>query len=612
MSDTNGSNFQELSDLVKYGQENGVLTARELKQYLIDKGEYSEESFERLVDYLDSKNIQLAEDDEKNEHDPMDSGDLSVDESSSVDSVRSYMKDMGKRSLLDRSGEIEIAMQIEQRNKDVVEALSKMPGVSQYVVDQIDQAIEHEQDVNDVVLGFLDLILEADCILADQPAEPVLLDETDEEVPPIEEEDDSDSGIFFDSGPDPEILKERVEQLRLLNQKFRLIEQDDDAMFSPAYKQTMGDISSILRNFKLSSKVIKLFSNQIKEINKRIQQHETTLFNLIVKRGKASRKEALKIVTGFNYRQNVLLVLSQSYPTIYQGLSEVESDFLRSIRSLKNIEKEVGVELALAKSIAKSLALGENKSHRAKSKMIEANLRLVISLAKKYTNRGLQFLDLIQEGNIGLMKAVDKFEYRRGFKFSTYATWWIRQAITRSIADQARTIRIPVHMIETINKLNRISRTIMQQTGREPTPEQLSEHMDMPVDKIRKVMKISEPVSTETPIGDDDEGGSSLGDFISDMNTPAPIDIAMSEGLSQAVENMLASLSPREAKVLRMRFGIKMNTDHTLEEVGKQFDVTRERIRQIEAKALRKLRHPSRSESLISFLDDNEEVSSEF
>ena len=609
MSDTNGSNFQELSDLVKHGQENGVVTARELKQYLVDKGEYSEETFEKLVIYLDGKNIDLAEEDDKDATESRDSNEVvDTDESSSVDSVRSYMKDMGKRSLLDRTGEIEIAMQIEQGSKDVLEAISKMPGVSEYVVGQVDLAWEEESDVNDIVTGFLDLIFEADCLAQDQANEPESINESDSDEE-SSEEDDSDSNLFLDSGPDQEVLKERIDQLRILNAKFKQIEEQDQGMYSSSYKDVMASTSDILKNFKLSNKVIKMFSGKIKDINKRIQQHETTIFNLLVKRAKASRKEALKIVTGFNYREDVLVTLQDSHPNVHQAIMEVEGDFQRSIRSLKNIEKEVGVELALVKSIAKSLTLGENKSHRAKSKMIEANLRLVISLAKKYTNRGLQFLDLIQEGNIGLMKAVDKFEYRRGFKFSTYATWWIRQAITRSIADQARTIRIPVHMIETINKLNRISRTIMQQTGREPTPEQLSEHMDMPVDKIRKVMKISEPVSTETPIGDDDEGGSSLGDFISDMNTPAPVDIAMSDGLSQAVENMLGSLSPREAKVLRMRFGIKMNTDHTLEEVGKQFDVTRERIRQIEAKALRKLRHPSRSEPLVSFLDDDEEVS---
>jgi len=496
-------------------------------------------------------------------------------------------------------------MQIEQGNKDVLQAISKMPGLSEYVVAHVDLALERETDINEIVTDFLDLILEADFLAANQANEPAeeVSDESDDES------EDDDSSLFQESGPDPEVLSDRIGKLRDLNAQFAQINEQEQGMYSPAYKKTMSQITAILENFKLSNKVIKLYSNKIKDINKRIQQHETTIFNLLVKRANASRKEALKIVTAFNYREDVLISLHDAYPLIHKALQLVDEDFQRSIRSLKSIEKEVGVELALVKSIAKSLTLGENKSHRAKSKMIEANLRLVISLAKKYTNRGLQFLDLIQEGNIGLMKAVDKFEYRRGFKFSTYATWWIRQAITRSIADQARTIRIPVHMIETINKLNRISRTIMQQTGREPTPEQLSEEMEMPVDKIRKVMKISEPVSTETPIGDDDEGGSSLGDFISDMNTPAPVDIAMSDGLSFAVENMLGSLSPREAKVLRMRFGIKMNTDHTLEEVGKQFDVTRERIRQIEAKALRKLRHPSRSEPLVSFLDDAEEPS---
>ena len=603
MSDTNRSNFQELSDLVKHGQENGMVTARELKQYLVDKGEYSEEAYEKLVIFLDGKNIDLAEEDKETRGSGEPNEVAEADESSSVDSVRSYMKDMGKRSLLDRTGEIEIAMQIEQGNKDVLQAISKMPGLSEYVVAHVDLALERETDINEIVTDFLDLILEADFLAANQANEPAgeVSDESDEES------DDDDSSLFQESGPDPEVLSDRIGKLRDLNAQFAQINEQEQGMYSPTYKKTMSQITAILENFKLSNKVIKLYSNKIKDINKRIQQHETTIFNLLVKRANASRKEALKIVTAFNYREDVLISLHDSYPLIHKALQVVDEDFQRSIRSLKSIEKEVGVELALVKSIAKSLTLGENKSHRAKSKMIEANLRLVISLAKKYTNRGLQFLDLIQEGNIGLMKAVDKFEYRRGFKFSTYATWWIRQAITRSIADQARTIRIPVHMIETINKLNRISRTIMQQTGREPTPEQLSEEMEMPVDKIRKVMKISEPVSTETPIGDDDEGGSSLGDFISDMNTPAPVDIAMSDGLSFAVENMLDSLSPREAKVLRMRFGIKMNTDHTLEEVGKQFDVTRERIRQIEAKALRKLRHPSRSEPLVSFLDDAEE-----
>tara|TARA_Y200000002_G_scaffold382042_1_gene397802 strand:- start:3215 stop:5029 length:1815 start_codon:yes stop_codon:yes gene_type:complete len=600
MSETPNRNFQDLDDLIKFAQEKGIISPSEIKAYLSEKGDSTEESYEKIVILLEGKNISLADGDDEKENSGERNEEIAEgDETVAVDSVRSYMKDMGKRALLDRTGEIEIAMQIEQGNKDVLAALSMMPQVPRYVIETVETCWEEETDVSDYVISFLDQISDNPQQVSEKPQQPKEDTESDDI------DSSQDDMLFIDQGPDAELLKERINNLKkLIADLDQIIEKE--GYQCDAYNKKLKEISEILKDFKLSNKIVRKFSREIKGYNSRIQQHETIIFNIIVKHGGAKRKEALKIVAGFDYQQDIFESLSSSHPELFAKVENFHKDILRSLNALRAIEKEVGISLTVLKSIAKSLTIGENKSHRAKSEMIEANLRLVISLAKKYTNRGLQFLDLIQEGNIGLMKAVDKFEYRRGFKFSTYATWWIRQAITRSIADQARTIRIPVHMIETINKLNRISRTIMQQTGREPSPEELSKHMDMPVDKIRKVMKISEPVSTETPIGDDDEGGSSLGDFIDDKNTPAPVDIAMMDGLVGAVKGMLGSLSNREAKVLRMRFGIEMNTDHTLEEVGKQFDVTRERIRQIEAKALRKLRHPSRSESLISFLDDQD------
>jgi RNA polymerase primary sigma factor len=423
-----------------------------------------------------------------------------------------------------------------------------------------------------------------------------------EPVIPEEEGEEAADPFDDDAGLDPEKAKERFEELRTYYLETITVEKKH----GPKHKKSIAKREALAKNFmdiKLSPRQFNKLSRKMRSMLSEIRSQERNIMDLCVNKGKLPRKA---FITAFIGNETNLDWISQNQRKApLTDLSKVIPDIQRSQKKLIALEEQMHMTIAEIKEVNRRLSIGEAKARRAKKEMVEANLRLVISIAKKYTNRGLQFLDLIQEGNIGLMKAVDKFEYQRGYKFSTYATWWIRQAITRSIADQARTIRIPVHMIETINKLNRISRQLLQETGLEPTPEELSRKMNIPEDKIRKILKIAkEPISMETPIGDDED--SHLGDFIEDGNTLSPIDAATNFGLSEAVQKVLGSLTPREAKVLRMRFGINMNTDHTLEEVGKQFDVTRERIRQIEAKALRKLRHPSRAEQLRSFLEEHE------
>ncbi|MFC4525046.1 RNA polymerase sigma factor RpoD [Dyella halodurans] len=515
-----------------------------------------------------------------------------------TDPVRMYMREMGTVELLTREGEIAIAKRIEEGLGQVQTALASFPLTIQLLLEEYDQHLDGKRRLSEILAGFADLEEAADAAQA-AAAEA----EVDADVEVDEEEDetaeDEEAGP---TGPDPEEVKRRMELLRDYYGKFQKAAPKATDITDKKIVKLRDQMAEEFLKLKLPSALIDGFVRKLREVVNDIRHHERVLMDIFVKHVKMPKAEFLKTFPSNEGNLEWAAELGrkrQKWSPNIKGFKEVID---AEQEKLASIERQLFLPLTDIKEINRTMSIGEAKARRAKKEMVEANLRLVISIAKKYTNRGLQFLDLIQEGNIGLMKAVDKFEYRRGYKFSTYATWWIRQAITRSIADQARTIRIPVHMIETINKLNRISRQMLQQFGREPTPEELAKEMEMPEDKIRKVLKIAkEPISMETPIGDDED--SHLGDFIEDTNASSPIESATETGLMETVRDVLAGLTPREAKVLRMRFGIDMNTDHTLEEVGKQFDVTRERIRQIEAKALRKLRHPSRSEQLRSFLD---------
>ena len=506
-----------------------------------------------------------------------------------TDPVRMYMREMGTVDLLTREGEIEIAKRIEEGMRDLLSASVFYPKTVEYVIDYHQMVKDGEKKINDFLTGFLEEMEEV-------PSAGPGSQRAKEEAEAAEESDEDTSG------PDMQEVQRRMTNLkRQYNKTLKVIESKGrHSKEANAEFKKLGDIFQFLkfspRMFDDIAAIARSGLSKIREKEKLIQEQ-------LVRNARMPRKDFLAL-----YPDNLTKVrwvdsLMKEKKYKKDLLAKVKQDVVIAQKDIIELEQRVGLSVKEIKEINRNMSIGETKMRRAKKDMVEANLRLVISIAKKYTNRGLQFLDLIQEGNIGLMKAVDKFEYRRGYKFSTYATWWIRQAITRSIADQARTIRIPVHMIETINKLNRVSRQMMQDMGREPTPEELSKELDMPEDKVRKVLKIAkEPISTETPIGDDED--SSLGDFIEDTVIESPLENATEDSLHFATDDVLASLTAREAKVLRMRFGIGMNTDHTLEEVGKQFDVTRERIRQIEAKALRKLRHPSRSSHLKSFLDD--------
>ena len=526
-----------------------------------------------------------------------------------TDPVRMYMREMGTVELLTREGEIDIAKRIEDGINQVQNAVAEYPGTIPYILEQFDKVQAEELRLTDLITGFVDPNDEETSAptathIGSELAEKELADEDDEDLDEDEDEDkdDDDSSEEEDTGIDPELALEKFTDLRNTFQNYRLAVNEHGRESNKA-SEAHALVIDVFKEFRLTPKQFDYLVEELRTAMDRVRTQERLIMRSTVEYGKMPKKSFIALFTGNESSEAWLDEVLSSDKPYAEKIKRSEDDIRRSILKLKAIEEETSLTVQNIKDISRRMSIGEAKARRAKKEMVEANLRLVISIAKKYTNRGLQFLDLIQEGNIGLMKAVDKFEYRRGYKFSTYATWWIRQAITRSIADQARTIRIPVHMIETINKLNRISRQMLQEMGREPLPEELAERMQMPEDKIRKVLKIAkEPISMETPIGDDED--SHLGDFIEDTTLELPLDSATSTSLKVATRDVLAGLTPREAKVLRMRFGIDMNTDHTLEEVGKQFDVTRERIRQIEAKALRKLRHPSRSDHLRSFLDE--------
>ena len=512
-----------------------------------------------------------------------------------TDPVRMYMREMGTVELLTREGEIVIAKRIEEGLRELMKAMAYFPGTVEHILNEYALIDNEERRLNEIITGYLDVDDGEIPVSAEIAVTPEVADN-----PRKDDGDDDDDEANV--GPDPEEALIRFTEIRKQYEKTSASVGRRGRADVKA-KAELEKLGELFKSLKLTPRQFEPLLGHIRAVLTRLRRHERAVLNLAVRSAKMPRKIFIDTFPGHETNEKWIDQHIKSKEAYSELLVNVKTEIIRSQKKIRLLQEETGLTVTEIKDINRQMSIGEAKSRRAKKEMVEANLRLVISIAKKYTNRGLQFLDLIQEGNIGLMKAVDKFEYRRGYKFSTYATWWIRQAITRSIADQARTIRIPVHMIETINKLNRISRQMVHEKGREPTPEELGERMDMSEDKVRRVLKIAkEPISMETPIGDDED--SHLGDFIEDANVDSPVDSSIDEGLREATKDVLGSLTAREAKVLRMRFGIDMNTDHTLEEVGKQFDVTRERIRQIEAKALRKLRHPTRSDHLRSFLDE--------
>jgi len=592
-----------LKALIAKGKEQGYLTYAEVNDHLPE--DISDpDQVEDIIQMINDMGIQVFEQAPDADELLMTEGDSSADDIAAAeaaaalaaveteagrttDPVRMYMREMGTVELLTREGEIVIAKRIEEGIRELMSALAHYPGAVKQILDEYDLVAREERRLSDFMVGYLD------------PAEHV--PSAAEMAEAAANRADTDDTEDTENGPDPVEAKKRFTALkRQYNKTEKAIETHGRG--HPSAIKEMEKLGELFKYFKLTPRTFDPLADTPRNILMAVRDQEREIMRISVKLCGMPRKE---FITTFQGSESDLKWLSRHTRKKDYGakLSAEKENIQRLQRRLMQIEEQSGLTVGEIKEINRRMSMGEARARRAKKEMVEANLRLVISIAKKYTNRGLQFLDLIQEGNIGLMKAVDKFEYRRGYKFSTYATWWIRQAITRSIADQARTIRIPVHMIETINKLNRISRQMLQEMGREPTPEELGERMDMPEDKVRKVLKIAkEPISMETPIGDDED--SHLGDFIEDNTIHSPVDAATGQGLQEATKEVLAGLTAREAKVLRMRFGIDMNTDHTLEEVGKQFDVTRERIRQIEAKALRKLRHPTRSDYLRSFLDE--------
>ena len=595
----------KIAELIEKGREQGYLTYSDVNDHLPD--DISDpDQVDEIIGMINDLGLQVHETapdaDTLMLAESEDSDDIALEQAAealaavenetgrTTDPVRMYMREMGTVDLLTREGEIEIAKRIEEGMRDLLNASVMYPKTVEYVLHYFQLVKDGEKKINDFLTGFLEEMEEV-------PSAGPGSQRAKEEAEAAESSDEEGS-----SGPDMKEFQKRMTSLkRQFNKTTKVI--DKKGRHSKEANAEFKKLGEIFQFLKFSPRMFEDIAAIARHGLNSIREKEKFIQTQLVKNARIPRKDFLAL-----YPDNLTKVrwvdsLMKEKKYKKDLLEKVKQDVVIAQKDILEIENKVGLSIKEIKEINRNMSMGETKMRRAKKDMVEANLRLVISIAKKYTNRGLQFLDLIQEGNIGLMKAVDKFEYRRGYKFSTYATWWIRQAITRSIADQARTIRIPVHMIETINKLNRVSRQMMQDMGREPTPEELSKELDMPEDKVRKVLKIAkEPISTETPIGDDED--SSLGDFIEDTVIESPLENATEESLHFATDDVLASLTAREAKVLRMRFGIGMNTDHTLEEVGKQFDVTRERIRQIEAKALRKLRHPSRSSHLKSFLDE--------
>lgn len=607
-----------LKELIARGREQGYLTYAEVNDHLpedISDPEQVEDIIRMINDMginvfetaPDADALLLAEADTDEAAAEEAAAALAAVESDigrTTDPVRMYMREMGTVELLTREGEIEIAKRIEEGIREVMSAIAQFPGTVDSILADYNRIVAEGGRLSDVLSGYID---PDDGSLPAEEVEPVNLkdDSADSKEKDDEEEesdDSSDSDDEGDGGPDPEEARLRFTAVSEQLDKAKKALKKHGRGSKQATAELTG-LAELFMPIKLVPKQFDALVARVRSALEGVRAQERAIMQLCVRDARMPRADFLRLFPNHETDEKWVDSVLKSKPKYAEAIERLRDDILRNQQKLAALESEVELTVAEIKEINRAMSIGEAKARRAKKEMVEANLRLVISIAKKYTNRGLQFLDLIQEGNIGLMKAVDKFEYRRGYKFSTYATWWIRQAITRSIADQARTIRIPAHMIETINKLNRISRQMLQEMGREPTPEELGERMDMPEDKIRKVLKIAkEPISMETPIGDDED--SHLGDFIEDSTMQSPIEMATSESLKESTREVLAGLTAREAKVLRMRFGIDMNTDHTLEEVGKQFDVTRERIRQIEAKALRKLRHPSRSEHLRSFLDE--------
>jgi RNA polymerase primary sigma factor len=593
---------QQLKDLIARGKEQGFLTYAEVNDHL-PNDIVDPEQIEDIVNMIndmgitvhekapDAESLLLSDAAVSNDDDAAEEAEAalaSVDAEfgRTTDPVRMYMREMGTVELLTRQGEIEIAKRIEDGLNQVKYHMAHFPPTIDKLLAVAAAVAAEETRMQDFIVGFID------------PNAP------DEIKPPVtksaDDKKNDEEEEVIDTGPDPEEVKARVKAITKLHKR-SIVCIEKYGLKDKKTVRVQADLADQLMELKLAPKLFDLLVRNLRGVISVIRNQERLIMQICVRDARMPRKDFLssfpKSETDLNWVEKHIRAKRKHSST----LAKLKDDILRAQRKLIAVEVQTLLKISEMKEINRQMSIGEAKARRAKKEMVEANLRLVISIAKKYTNRGLQFLDLIQEGNIGLMKAVDKFEYRRGYKFSTYATWWIRQAITRSIADQARTIRIPVHMIETINKLNRISRQMLQEMGREPLPDELAERMEMPEDKVRKVLKIAkEPISMETPIGDDED--SHLGDFIEDQTVHSPVDSATSSGLKETTHSVLAGLTPREAKVLRMRFGIDMNTDHTLEEVGKQFDVTRERIRQIEAKALRKLRHPTRSDQLRSFL----------